>query len=324
MEQRRLGPGGWVSIFSLMRDGRDLAEKLSTVCREPSEARRSEMLRSVILPYIQVVEPEAVCSATGLRLMDIWRYFRHTWVSTYKSLPGRSMMILVRDAASPFHPVIGIAALGSSMAQQTLRDEWIGWDSDVFVKRLTEEPNGRWCSWIHHSVERLLNSIYQEDFLREKLITTGELSNPTEHTVTRLLKESGQAAEAHRLFPSAAEHKNNADNEGDWAKQAQTPLFRAKRAKTLAMLLSIRMSLQNAGFAKNSPSTLQTVLANSKAKNAIRQLIRFVKAEHVGVDMMDMIVCGAIAPYNLLLGWQTCLPDVIQSGSSPILSCSLR
>src|SRR6266700_3068833 len=30
MEQRRLGPAGWVSIFSLMRDGRDLAKKLST------------------------------------------------------------------------------------------------------------------------------------------------------------------------------------------------------------------------------------------------------------------------------------------------------
>jgi hypothetical protein len=29
MEQRRLGPAGWVSIFSLMRDGRDLAKKLS-------------------------------------------------------------------------------------------------------------------------------------------------------------------------------------------------------------------------------------------------------------------------------------------------------
>src|SRR5207248_8557661 len=29
MEQQRLGPSGWCSIFSLMRDGRDLAEKLS-------------------------------------------------------------------------------------------------------------------------------------------------------------------------------------------------------------------------------------------------------------------------------------------------------
>src|SRR5439155_6375940 len=42
-----------------------------------------------------------------------------------------------------------------------------------------------------------------------------------------------------------------------------------------------------------------------------------VKAEHVGVDMMDMIICGAIAPYNLLLGGKlVCLmstsPEVVQ------------
>jgi hypothetical protein len=135
------------------------------------------------------------------------------------------MMVLVRDAASPFHPVIGIAALGSSMAQQTLRDEWIGWDSDIFIKGLTEEPTARWCSWIHHSIERLLNSIYQEDFLKEKLITAGELRRPNQDTIARLLKDSAQAAEAHRLFPSAADHKNNANDEADWTKQAKTPLF---------------------------------------------------------------------------------------------------
>jgi hypothetical protein len=34
MEQRRLGSTGWVSIFSLMRDGRDLAKKLSAIAKE--------------------------------------------------------------------------------------------------------------------------------------------------------------------------------------------------------------------------------------------------------------------------------------------------
>lgn len=39
------------------------------------------------------------------------------------------MMILVRDAAAANHPVMGIAALGSAVVQQTVRDEWIGLDS---------------------------------------------------------------------------------------------------------------------------------------------------------------------------------------------------
>src|SRR5206468_7033445 len=87
---------------------------------------------------IQTVEADAECEHTGLKLIDVWRYFRHTWVNAYKSLPGRSMAILIRDAAAPNHPVIGIAALGSSMAQQQLRDKWIGWEPEVFLSGVAE------------------------------------------------------------------------------------------------------------------------------------------------------------------------------------------
>jgi hypothetical protein len=37
-------------------------------------------------------------------------------------------------------------------------------------------------------------------------------------------------------------------------------------------------------------------------RNAIGQLVRLIKAKHVGIDMMDIVVCGAIAPYNVVLG----------------------
>ena len=321
MEQRRLGPSGWVSIFSLMRDGRDLAKKLSVIANEVSDEKRAEMLRSVVAPYVQAVDAEAVCSLTGLKPTDIWRYFRHTWVSTYKSLPGRSMMLLVRDAAAPFHPVIGIAALGSSMAQQTLRDEWIGWDSDAFIKKLGEKPSARWCRWVHDSIERLLKGLYQKDLLAEGLIERRELRKPSEDAIARLVKEAARAAEAHRLYPAAADHKSNTNGNGtgeaDWEKQAQTQLFRGKRAKTIAMLLSIRRNLQEAGLKDQSAAALRKALENPKAKHVLRQLVRLVKAEHVGVDMMDIIICGAVAPYNVLLGGKlVCLmltsPEVVQ------------
>jgi hypothetical protein len=104
----------------------------------------------------------------------------------------------------------------------------------------------------------------------------------------------------------AADHKRNstggADSGVDWAKQAVTPLFRAKRAKTLALLLCIRLSLREAGLSDESATALKRALANSQGRRAIRQLVRLVKAEHVGVDMMDIIICGAVAPYNTLLG----------------------
>jgi hypothetical protein len=339
MEQRRLGPSGWVSIFSLMRDGRDLEKKLSAVSQETEESRRAEMLRSVMAPYVQAVETDAVCSVTGLKLIDIWRYFRHTWVSTYKSLPGRSMMLLVRDAAAPFHPVIGIAALGSSMAQQTERDEWIGWDSDTFIKTLADQPTARWSRWVHDSVDRLMKSIYQKDFLKESVVERRDLKRPTEDAIGRLLKEAARAAEAHRLYPAPADHKSNtsgkAAGEPDWEKQAKTQLFRAKRAKTLALLLGIRRNLHEAGLTECSSAALRSALTNPQAKHAIRQLVRLVKAEHVGVDMMDIIICGAVAPYNVLLGGKlVCLmltsPEVVQfyraryGGQHSIIASSMK
>ena len=33
-----------------------------------------------------------------------------------------------------------------------------------------------------------------------------------------------------------------------------------------------------------------------------KKLLRLVKAEKVGIDLMDIIICGAVAPYNHLLG----------------------
>ena len=88
MEKRRLTPTGWHSIFSVMRDGCELAEALKRVEELESEDEQLAALRSVIKPYLQFVDAEAVCEQTGLRLNDIWRYFRHTWVNSYKSVPG--------------------------------------------------------------------------------------------------------------------------------------------------------------------------------------------------------------------------------------------
>jgi hypothetical protein len=174
---------------------------------------------------------------------------------------------------------------------------------------------------VHDSIERLLKGLYQKDLLAEGLVERRELRKPSEDSIARLVKEAARAAEAHRLYPAAADHKSNTQGNGtgesDWEKQAQTQLFRGKRAKTIAMLLGIRRNLQEAGLKNKSAAALQKALENPKAKHALRQLVRLVKAEHVGVDMMDIIVCGAVAPYNVLLGGKlVCLmlasPEVVQ------------
>ena len=85
---------GWKS------DGENLAQKLRQIVELDNPELQIDLLSRSIRPYIQVVETDALCKYTGLRLNNIWRYFRHTWVTSYKSVPGRSMMILIRDAAA--------------------------------------------------------------------------------------------------------------------------------------------------------------------------------------------------------------------------------
>jgi len=126
MERRRLHSGEWHSIFSLMRDGRDLADCLRRAAQLSVGRARLDCLLKSIDPYVEVVDPDAVCQFTGLRLLDIWRYFRHTWNTAYLSTPGRKVWVLVRDRAAPNHPVIGIGALGSAIVQLAPRDRWIG------------------------------------------------------------------------------------------------------------------------------------------------------------------------------------------------------
>jgi hypothetical protein len=68
MERKRLGPNGWTSVFSLMRDGRQLAEAIRSHSVEA-------LVPSVIDPYLHViVNSDERCPFTGLRLMDVWRY----------------------------------------------------------------------------------------------------------------------------------------------------------------------------------------------------------------------------------------------------------
>jgi hypothetical protein len=47
---------------------------------------------------------------------------------------------------------------------------------------------------------------------------------------------------------------------------------------------------------------LSAMLSTPAARTALGQLVRLVKAQRVGIDMMDITVCGAVAPYNALLG----------------------
>ncbi|WP_420127269.1 Druantia anti-phage system protein DruA [Longimicrobium sp.] len=304
MERKRRGPrGDWVSIFSLMRDGAALERAIACASACPAGTQRDSALAALIQPYVQVVRRGEPCVHTGLDLSHIWRYFRHTWTTTYQSTPGRHLAFLVRDAAAPHHPVIGIAALGSSIVQLGVRDEWIGWAPDAFLRRISEELDDSWAAWLDESLRALIGEILIEDFVDEGLLALEDLVHPRHETIEALREAGVEARRVHRLFPQRDRHKRQAVGESvDWEARARTRLFRSKRALALADLLEIRADLHDLGFAEPSAEALRATLASGQGRRAIKGVLRRMKARQVGVGMMDLTVCGAIAPYNAILG----------------------
>ena len=86
-------------------------------------------------------------------------------------------------------------------------------------------------------------------------------------------------------------------------KRRQSPLFKSKRCATFAKLLRIKKIWGNqTEFDKATKKKLIIALENRDFKNTLRRLIKLIKAEHVGINIMDITVCGAAIPYNAILG----------------------
>jgi hypothetical protein len=86
------------------------------------------VLHSKILPRVEVCRTR--------EQHDIFRIFRYYWSSPYSEYVGRRIRLLIRDHFLPEKPIIGIAALGSSIIHIPERDEWVGWDKDTRTDNL--------------------------------------------------------------------------------------------------------------------------------------------------------------------------------------------
>lgn len=288
MERSHQHEGRLVSVFNLMRDGRELADALEA---QPDDG-------DVIQPYIQVVDGSSVCELTGFRLHDIWRYYRHTWSNAYATVPGRSMPILIRDAATEYHAVIGLAAISSPVVQIAERDIWMGWDTKQFVAAIEAEPTAKIARWLVRRIKLQLDEIYTEDLLEDGILQPRDLEQPTPEVIARLRADAERhRAKHHRGGPIRAVRHVERDA---WAERAMTPLFRSKRSAALAETLEISGLLGEYLKPRPTVAGLKAALADPKARTQIGRVARKARGERVGTVIADLTVCGALAPYNAL------------------------
>ncbi|HEY0135555.1 MAG TPA: Druantia anti-phage system protein DruA, partial [Nannocystis sp.] len=305
MELQRLHNGEFVSIYSLMRDGREFAAGLREARLHLSNGW-ADALSKLVDPYLEfVTSGDAACQHTGLRLMDVWRYFRHTWTNQYTQAPGRTMAFLVRDRAAANHPVMGIGALSSPIMQIRERDTWIGWHPETFLARVRREPTGKLARWLVETLDAALNEIYVEDLLEDEVLSTRDFYAPSDAALKRLQREAVEQRRLHHRYARSRDLKQkHAEASGDdyWVARARTHLFRSKRALALATFLRARAVLNEAFNGKPTAKKLAALATTGYGSDAIRRVLKKARADRVGIAVADISVCGAVQPYNALLG----------------------
>jgi len=213
------------------------------------------------------------------------------------------MMLLIRDAAAPNHPVIGIAALSSAAAGLKVRDEALGWDPETFIDRVRRDPPSWLGDWLTGRVQRRISELFIQDLLEDGVLRVGDVDLPGGDVIASLRTEAAEAKRRHQTNDVPTELKPSVDaadlTDVQWEEMSRTDLFRSKRAAELATLLEVRVVLAEA----TAGGCLDTdaLLASGAGRRVVSRVLRMAKSEVMGTAIADLSVCGAVPPYSHLL-----------------------
>ena len=328
LEKEKVYNGKRLSIKNLIGNSQQLIEKIQAQDEH------------IVQPYIQLVT-HCKDRYTGYWLSDIWRYFRYTWSIPYKTMPGRNLFYLVRDAAQECHPIIGIFALGNSVLNLTVRDDEIGWTVEAIAKKLkrieridhsrqtvsgtngktvgaatrryleTEEEHRRrirkysseTMAILRGNLSRAISELYLEDL-------DYSLGEPvTEEKIVQLRTLAEQLREL-AIDNKKTVHITN------YTDEAKEVLFKKKRAGELARLLDAQLTFERC-HEESDVDWLARLMRTEDGRKAINVALVANRKTKIGSNMMEIIVCGSIPPYIELLGGKlvsmlACSPVVIR------------
>lgn len=329
MEQEKEYNGAKISVRNLIGDSQAIIHRI-----QHEDA-------PIVAPYIQLVS-HVRDEYTGYWLSDIWRYFRYTWSIPYKTMPGRNLFYLVRDAIQPYHPIIGIFALGNSVLNLTVRDDEIGWTVEAIAKQLkrkeqidhitqqvsgtngktvgaivrrfleteeeyhnrVEEYSARTMEALQHSLKQAISELYVKDLNYHR-----GTKYPTIDKVYELRRLSEE------LRGQAIDNKKTG-HVNSFEVEAKEVLFKKKRAAELARLLEAKI-IFNTHRQSASSDWLKELMSKEEGRKAVNVALVANRKTKIGSNMMEIIVCGSIPPYNELLGGKlvsilACSPQVIR------------
>ena len=292
-------------VAALFADGPELATRLASI---EELGQVSEAIR----PVLELVHIDFRDAGTGLKLQDIWRYARLQWSIPYQQTPGRNLHYLIRDDAGSGRPVIGIAALGNPILGLSQRDDALGWSSTALARRFESATSSERRKLARHLVDVMQaerDRVYSADLAIRRVLPETAVARlqEVERTADRARRSDLQTAgddrtaeynlirDAHDLV----EH-GQAD-EVEWVAVAKTNLYRRKRAANLADTIRTLAVFEEAGIYEH-PERLAELLETEDGHRAVETTMRRIKQQAVAENVMEIITCGAVAPYNQILG----------------------
>ncbi len=299
MERPRRHGGRQVSVQDLFADGEDLSDDIRRRVRA-SDQTSGELLRGAVEPSLEKVT-DGRDPHTGLKLRDIWRYCRYTWSLPYNSQPGRRIYYLVRDQARPRDPIMGIGALGSSPIQISPRDNAIGWTLESLRELASGSEADRGLAQrrfqaLKETVRSAIREIYKEDLVDEGILP----ETRSQRTSQRSLRNLKSFLESGPLVS----RMDGPSEKTPVIEATKTPFYQQKRARALLNLYGALAKFERARRESDDSTTgcIKSLAARPDGRSALKQALRNLKKRQAGSSVMSITTCGAIPPYNPILG----------------------
>ena len=268
-----------------------------------------------VLNYLQNLYLDPVDDNTK---KEIFRYFRHSWRIPYKTTPGRTLSFLVRSKLD--HKVVAITSLASPVMWMSNRDEAMGFESfhieklpvskeegkKYFGKKSRKETRAEWVNrWKGNGlVDSQKNRHNQADnYTTDELIETlkKSLRNRLHQFPLGLLLTKTELKQLSSWGVDIA-----STNPTLWkAEPTNTSLDKrniTKRRRIVKKCIESYVEL-------NKLPTSMTVdqlffkIHHQKPKTFLRALqygMRERKTSIVAGNLAEMIICGAVPPFNKL------------------------
>jgi hypothetical protein len=142
-------------------------------------------------------------------------------------------------------------------------------------------------------------------------VTPEEIRHPTERAVFRLEMLAAGAAErrSQQLRNLHDENRSSrhlevrdASDETDWLAASEDHLYVRKRAEVIGNLLRARMAFDQAGLHRDPRRAFRQLVASEDGWRSLDTAIVELRKLGLSSQVVDVSVCGAVHPYNELLG----------------------